>query len=279
MASRSDVLLEIRQLYTAFVEPEGTLEALEKVSFDVFQGEFVCLIGPSGCGKSTLLRTLAGLLPPSQGEVRLRGVPVSGPTRAVGLVFQQPTLLPWRTVAGNVGLPLELQGQSPEERRRRVAELLDMVGLTGFGDTYPQLLSGGMAQRAAIARALAQDPEVLLLDEPFGSLDALTRERMAAALLELWQHLQRTVVMVTHSVEEATLLADRVVVLSPRPGRIMNIITVKLPRPRDPALLLDARFQGVVRELRQALQDGEKYGAARNLSVKPPAMAGTLSPR
>lgn len=279
MASRSDVLLEIRQLYTAFVEPEGTLEALEKVSFDVFQGEFVCLIGPSGCGKSTLLRTLAGLLPPSQGEVRLRGVPVSGPTRAVGLVFQQPTLLPWRTVAGNVGLPLELQGQSPEERRRRVAELLDMVGLTGFGDTYPQLLSGGMAQRAAIARALAQDPEVLLLDEPFGSLDALTRERMAAALLELWQHLQRTVVMVTHSVEEATLLADRVVVLSPRPGRIMNIITVKLPRPRDPALLLDARFQGVVRELRQALQDGEKYGTARNLSVKPPAMAGTLSPR
>ncbi|NMC01142.1 MAG: ABC transporter ATP-binding protein [Chloroflexi bacterium] len=279
MASRSDVLLEIRQLYTAFVEPEGTLEALEEVSFDVFQGEFVCLIGPSGCGKSTLLRTLAGLLPPSQGEVRLRGVPVSGPTRAVGLVFQQPTLLPWRTVAGNVGLPLELQGQSPEERRRRVAELLDMVGLTGFGDTYPQLLSGGMAQRAAIARALAQDPEVLLLDEPFGSLDALTRERMAAALLELWQHLQRTVVMVTHSVEEATLLADRVVVLSPRPGRIMNIITVKLPRPRDPALLLDARFQGVVRELRQALQDGEKYGTARNLSVKPPAMAGTLSPR
>ena len=279
MASRSDVLLEIRQLYTAFVEPEGTLEALEKVSFDVFQGEFVCLIGPSGCGKSTLLRTLAGLLPPSQGEVRLRGVPVSGPTRAVGLVFQQPTLVPWRTVAGNVGWPLELQGQSPEERRRRVAELLDMVGLTGFGDTYPQLLSGGMAQRAAIARALAQDPEVLLLDEPFGSLDALTRERMAAALLELWQHLQRTVVMVTHSVEEATLLADRVVVLSPRPGRIMDIITVKLPRPRDPALLLDARFQSVVRELRQALQDGEEYGAARNLSVKPPAMAGTLSPR
>ncbi|HQJ10762.1 MAG TPA: ABC transporter ATP-binding protein [Anaerolineae bacterium] len=279
MASRSDVLLEIRQLYTAFAEPGGTLEALEKVSFDVFQGEFVCLIGPSGCGKSTLLRTLAGLLPPSQGEVRLRGVPVSGPTRAVGLVFQQPTLLPWRTVAGNVGLPLELQGQSPEERRRRVAELLDMVGLTGFGDTYPQLLSGGMAQRAAIARALAQDPEVLLLDEPFGSLDALTRERMAAALLELWQHLQRTVVMVTHSVEEATLLADRVVVLSPRPGRIMDIITVKLPRPRDPALLLDAQFQGVVRELRQALQDGEKYGAARNSSVKPPAMAGTLSSR
>lgn len=278
MASRSDVLLEIRQLYTAFVEPEGTLEALEEVSFDVFQGEFVCLIGPSGCGKSTLLRTLAGLLPPSQGEVRLRGVPVSGPTRAVGLVFQQPTLLPWRTVAGNVGLPLELQGQSLEERRRRVTELLDMVGLTGFGDTYPQLLSGGMAQRAAIARALAQDPEVLLLDEPFGSLDALTRERMAAALLELWQQLQRTVVMVTHSVEEATLLADRVVVLSPRPGRIIDVITVSLPRPRDPTLLLDVRFQSVVRELRQALQDGEKYGAARNSSVKLPAMAGPLSP-
>lgn len=262
-----ETLLEIRNLYTAFVEPEGTLEALEDVSFEVAQGEFVCLIGPSGCGKSTLLRTLAGLLPPSQGEVRLRGAPITAPGRAVGLVFQQPTLLPWRTVAENVALPLELRGQPVAERRQRVAELLDLVGLTGFEATYPHLLSGGMAQRAAIARALAQNPEVLLLDEPFGSLDALTRERMAVALLEIWQRLQRTVVMVTHSVEEAALLADRVVVLSPRPGRITDIIPVKLPRPRDPALLLDMRLQTVVRELRQALSDGEARGNGKRAGL------------
>lgn len=258
-----ETLLEIENLYTAFVEPEGTLEALENVSFKVLQGEFICLIGPSGCGKSTLLRTLAGLLPPSKGEVRLRGTPIRGPQRAVGLVFQQPMLLPWRTVAENIALPLELHGQAPAERQRRVAELLEMVGLTGFEESYPQLLSGGMAQRAAIARALAQDPEVLLLDEPFGSLDALTRERMAAALLELWQQLQRTVLMVTHSVEEAALLADRVVVLSPRPGRIIDIIPVELPRPRDPNLLLDPRLQSVVRELRQALKNGESQSNGR----------------
>ncbi len=264
MVSCPETLLEIRNLHTAFIEPEGTLEALEDVSFEVLQGEFVCVIGPSGCGKSTLLRTLAGLLPPSQGEVCLRGVPIRGPERYVGLVFQQPTLLPWRTVAENVALPLELRGLPPDKRQQRVAELLEMVGLSGFEATYPQLLSGGMAQRAAIARALAQNPEVLLLDEPFGSLDALTRERMAAALLELWQRLQRTVLMVTHSVEEAALLADRVVVLSPRPGRITDIIPVELPRPRDPALLLDRRLQDVARRLRQALRDGELRTRAGN---------------
>jgi len=268
MIASPETLLEIENLYTAFVEPEGTLEALEDVSFKVFQGEFICLIGPSGCGKSTLLRTLAGLLPPSKGEVRLRGTPIRGPEHAVGLVFQQPTLLPWRTVAENIALPLELRGQPLAERQQRVAELLEMVGLAGFEATYPQLLSGGMAQRAAIARALAQNPEVLLLDEPFGSLDALTRERMAAALLELWQRQQRTVLMVTHSVDEAALLADRVVVLSPRPGRIMDIIPVRLPRPRDPSLLLDPRLQSAVRELRQALKNGELQGNGRNSQPK-----------
>lgn len=256
-SSMSAPLLEIRHLSTTFIDLQGTLEALEDITFEVRQGEFVCLIGPSGCGKSTLLRTLAGLLPPSAGEVCLRGTPILKPSQAVGLVFQQPTLLPWRTVAGNIALPLELRGTPPAERQQRVMELLELVGLAGFEHTYPHHLSGGMAQRAAIARALAQNPEVLLLDEPFGSLDALTRERMAIALLEIWQHLQRTVVMVTHSVEEAALLADRVVVLSPRPGRIVNIIAVPLPRPRHPSLLLDLRLQTVVRSLRQALSEGE----------------------
>lgn len=260
----SETLLEIRHLYTTFVDQQGMLEALEDISFEVSQGEFVCLIGPSGCGKSTLLRTLAGLLPPSQGDVCLRGKPILKANQAVGLVFQQPTLLPWRTVTENIVLPLELRGTPPVERQQRVAELLELVGLVGFENTYPQLLSGGMAQRAAIARALAQNPEVLLLDEPFGSLDALTRERMAAALLEIWQRLQRTVVMVTHSVEEAALLADRVVVLSPRPGRIIDIIHVGLPRPRKPALLLDMRLQSVVRTLRQALSAGETCRNGQN---------------
>lgn len=262
--------LSIRDLQACFRGQQGDLDALANVSFEVARGEFVCLIGPSGCGKSTLLRIVAGLLEPSAGELVLDGQPLRAPGRRVGLVFQQPTLLPWRTVQQNIALPLELAGRPPEEIRQQTQALVHLVGLTGFEDEYPQHLSGGMAQRAAIARALAQNPEMLLLDEPFGSLDALTRERMAAELLRIWEETRSTVLMVTHSVEEAALLADRVVVLSPRPGRVVEIVSVTLPRPRSAALLADPRLQRLALQLREALARGEHA---------PPPMPGVLPPR
>jgi len=250
--------LEIRNLRASFRGPLGDLDALDGVSLTVQQGEFVCLIGPSGCGKSTLLRIVAGLLKPSAGEVLLEGKQQDTPQRQLGLVFQQPTLLPWRTVQDNVALPLELGGCSAPEVQKQTAALLALVGLSGFEDEYPTHLSGGMAQRAAIARALAQTPNVLLLDEPFGALDALTRERMAAELLHIWQRDKRTVLMVTHNVEEAALLADRVVVLSARPGRVAGIVPVDLPRPRSPALLTSSQLQEIAARLRAVLSQGER---------------------
>jgi NitT/TauT family transport system ATP-binding protein len=246
----------LEHISASFPGPQEHLIALEDISFEVSHGEFLCLIGPSGCGKSTLLRIVAGLLPPSQGNVRLEGEPQRAPGHRIGLVFQQPTLLPWRTVAQNVALPLEIETMEKlpaEEKRARTDDLLTLVGLDGSASAYPAHLSGGMAQRTAIARALAQNPEVLLLDEPFGSLDALTRERMAAELLNIWQRDQRTVLMVTHSVEEAALLADRVVVLSSRPGRVVDIVSIDLPRPRSSALLMTPELQRVAIRLRETL--------------------------
>jgi NitT/TauT family transport system ATP-binding protein len=245
--------LEICDLQASFQGPLGTLEALEHISFDVRYGEFVCLVGPSGCGKSTLLRIVAGLLPPTSGQVYLEGKSQTKATRRIGLVFQDPTLLPWRTVQENIGLPLELMGCSSDEIRQRTKALVDLVELSGFEAEYPAHLSGGMAQRTAIARALAQNPEILLLDEPFGALDALTRERMAIALLRIWERHQRTMLMVTHSVEEAALLADRVVILSARPGRVVDIIPIDLPRPRAPDLRMAPRFQDIACSIRNAL--------------------------
>lgn len=245
--------LEICDLQASFQSARGILDALEHVSFNVQRGEFVCLVGPSGCGKSTLLRIVAGLLNPTAGQVYLDGKPQNKAKRWIGLVFQDPTLLPWRTVQENIGLPLEIKGYSRSEIQERTKALINLVELAGFEAEYPGHLSGGMAQRTAIARALAQNPEVLLLDEPFGALDALTRERMAIALLRIWEREQRTVLMVTHSVEEAAMLADRVVVLSPRPGRVMDIIPIDLPRPRDPALRMTSHFQDIAHSIRNAL--------------------------
>jgi len=249
----SAAFLDIRDLYTSFSGTQGDLDALEGCSLQLTRGEFVCLIGPSGCGKSTLLRIVAGLLTPTAGEVWLEGAALSAPGRRVGLVFQQPTLLPWRTVYGNIALPLELAGQPTAAIQQATRDLIAMVGLIGFEENYPRQLSGGMAQRAAIARALAQNPEILLLDEPFASLDALTRERMAVELLRIWQQFQRTVLMVTHNVEEAVLLADRVMVMSARPGRVVDIVPVNLPRPRAPSLLTAPELQTIARRLRQSL--------------------------
>jgi NitT/TauT family transport system ATP-binding protein len=253
----TEPFLQIRHLSASFRGYQGDLSALDDVSFTVARGEFVCLIGPSGCGKSTLLRIAAGLLQPTRGEILLEGKPQHMPQKRVGLVFQQPTLLPWRSVQDNIALPLEMEGLPPHDIQARTDDLLALVGLSGFEEEYPIHLSGGMAQRTAIARALAQNPEVLLLDEPFGALDALTRERMAAELLRIWERDKRTVLMVTHSVEEATLLSDRVVVLSARPGRVVNIVSVTLPRPRSPTLLATPELQQIAGRLRESLSSGD----------------------
>ena len=190
-----------------------------EIGFTVEAQQFVCILGPSGSGKSTLLRVLAGLLPPSQGEVQLHGQALSGPQKGVAMVFQNANLMPWRSVCQNIRLPLELAGMNAEEAAARSAELIELVGLQGFDDVLPQDLSGGMAQRVAIARALVQDPDILLMDEPFGSLDAITRDQMGSELLKIWSAQKKTVVMVTHDINEAVYLADRVLVLSGPPGQ------------------------------------------------------------
>ncbi len=209
-----------------------TVHALDGVSLDVRPGEVVALIGPNGCGKSTLLRVLSGLIASDRGTVSVDGHPVTGPDPRIGLVFQEPRLLAWRSAADNVAFPLELAGRPRAERAARAAELLDLLAVTEVGSARPRTLSGGMRQRVSIARALALEPAVLLLDEPFSALDALTRERLNAELQELWGRLGTTIVLVTHSISEAVFLADRVVVLSPRPGHVVADIGVDLPRPR-----------------------------------------------
>jgi NitT/TauT family transport system ATP-binding protein len=212
----------------------GTKEtrALDPIDLAIGAGEFVAIVGPSGCGKSTLLRLVAGLIPASAGTVTLSGRRVTQPQTALGIVFQSPVLLEWRTILDNVLLQLELRSLDRESRRERALALLASVGLSEFADRYPRELSGGMRQRAAIVRALIHDPPLLLMDEPFGALDALTREQMRIDLEALWLATRKTVVFITHSIDEAVLLADRVVVMSARPGRIERVLTVDLPRPR-----------------------------------------------
>jgi len=217
-------------------------------------GEFVCLVGPSGCGKSTLLRIVAGLLHPDRGMVWLDGQQITTPRRQVGIVFQQANLMPWRTVLGNVLLPLELSEVPPAQAHRQATTLLELVGLCEFANAYPSDLSGGMAQRVAIARALVHDPDVLLLDEPFGSLDALTREHMGQELLRIWRAQHKTVLMVTHSVPEAVLLADRVLILSPRPGTVAATVPVELPRPRSLTLMESSAFGALAGRVRAAIR-------------------------
>ncbi len=246
-------VLSVRGLSMTYPGESGGLKALQGVSFNLYPQEFACLLGPSGSGKSTLLRIVAGLLLPTHGEVLFHGQPVTGPRRAVGFVFQKANLMPWRTVLQNVTLPLELE-ELPRAQAVTIArEMLELVGLTGFEDSLPRDLSGGMAQRVAIARALVHDPDVLLLDEPFGSLDALTRERMGSELLRIWQARRKTVVMVTHSISEALFLADRVLVLSHRPGQICLDLPVKFPRPRMEEIHYTVEFGALAQQVRQAI--------------------------
>lgn len=247
-------VLKVENLDMAYPGQNGRLDVLRDVSFQVEEGEFVSIIGPSGCGKTTLLRLIAGLARPTSGRVLLNGEEVTGPSRQVGILFQKPALLPWRTAEGNVALPLEVDGAPPKEARRRARELLRWVGLAGFEQAYPAHLSGGMGQRVALARALIHDPSLLLLDEPFGSLDALTREQMGQELLRIWEARRPTVIMVTHSVSEAVLLSDRVLVLTPRPATVAAEIPIPLPRPRAPQVAETPLCVILVQQVREALE-------------------------
>ncbi len=211
---------------------DESVQAIREASFAVSEREFVSIVGPSGCGKSTLLKIIAGLTPPSAGELLISGTVVEGPRRDIGVVFQNPVLLPWRNVLENALLGIEVLGLDRATYTARALDLLQLVGLKGFERKYPAELSGGMQQRCAIVRALLHDPQLLLMDEPFGALDALTRENMALELLRIWSASPKTVVFVTHSVTEALFLSDRVLVFSFRPGRILETVTVDLPRPR-----------------------------------------------
>ncbi len=225
--------ISIRQVHQAFTSGNGLLPVLDGIGFDVPERSIVSIIGPNGCGKSTLLRVVAGLLPASAGEVRLDGAAVNGPDSRVGLVFQEPRLLPWRDARGNIAYPLELAGWPRRQRDRRVDDLLGLIGLREFSSARPHQLSGGMRQRVAIGRALALGPSVLLMDEPFSALDALTRDRFNVELLRLWERTGVTILLVTHSIAEAVFLSDRVVVLSGRPAHILADLPVLLGRPRE----------------------------------------------
>lgn len=247
--------IQVNKLSVVFPNGNGGLHALDEITFSVKSQEFICILGPSGSGKSTLLRILAGLLEPSNGEVLFGGKPLSGPKRGSGIVFQESNLMPWRTVINNITLPLEIDKISKVEALGKAEEMVELVGLLGFENSLPRDLSGGMAQRVAIARALVHDPEVLLLDEPFGSLDALTRERMGNELLRIWDAKRKTVVMVTHSITEAIYLADRVLVLSQRPGRLRLELTVELSRPRDEGMRYTPIFGKMVDAVRSAISE------------------------
>ncbi len=247
-------LVEARDLCMSFPCDSGCLDVLEEVNFSIAPQEFISLLGPSGSGKSTILRLVAGLLPPTGGEIRFT-VPEGGRSPRLGLVFQQANLMPWRTALQNILLPLELQGVDSRTARARAQEMIELTGLQGFENAWPHDLSGGMAQRVALARALIHDPDLLLLDEPFGALDALTREQMQDELLHIWGARKKTVLMVTHSISEALLLSDRVLVLSPRPARICEEMVVNLPRPRPNDLRYTPAFGEMARRLRAAIAE------------------------
>lgn len=246
--------LTVDRLSVQFSMPNGErLTALGPLSFQVEAGEFVCVLGPSGCGKSTLVRVLAGLHAPSAGRALLYGQPIEQPSAAVGMMFQDASLMPWRSTLDNIALPLELQGVGRPEREAQAARLLPMLGLEGYADLYPAQLSGGMRQRVALGRTLIQQPRVLLLDEPFGALDALTRETLRADLLRVWAEYHQTVIMVTHDIHEAVLLADRVIVLTKRPGRISEEIQISFTRPRTEDLIYSPEFGVVAQRIRTAI--------------------------
>jgi NitT/TauT family transport system ATP-binding protein len=243
-------ILTIHNLSAVFKNENGGLLALDSISFKVRPREFVCVLGPSGSGKTTLLRILAGLIPPTSGSFKFG----HGEQPSIGMVFQQANLMPWRTATENIRLPLEVNYVDETTARNKTDEMIELVGLQGFGDSLPRDLSGGMAQRVAIARALIHDPDLLLLDEPFASLDAMTRERMWTELSRIWLARQKTVIMVTHSINESLFLADRVLVLTQRPGKVKLDLEVNLPRPRKDDIRYTTAFGKLAHKLRRAIE-------------------------
>jgi NitT/TauT family transport system ATP-binding protein len=246
-------MIAVRRLSKHFGAAEAPVVALSDIEFSIGEGELVVVVGPSGCGKSTLLRILAGLLPQSDGEAFLHGTPITGPRRDIGVVFQSPVLFPWRSVLGNALLPIDVQRLGRDKLRTRAMDLLKLVGLEGFEHRYPWELSGGMQQRVALVRALIHDPALLLMDEPFGALDAMTRESMNMELQRIWMERRKTVLFITHSIGEAVYLADRVLVMTPRPGRIMDELKIELPRPRGLEVMNTPEFGTYVKRIRVAL--------------------------
>jgi NitT/TauT family transport system ATP-binding protein len=254
-------VIEIAGLSLQFTTADGPVQALSNVDLNVEHGEFVSLIGPSGCGKTTLLRVIADLEVPTAGDLRVNGLTPQAArlNRAYGYVFQAPALYPWRSIARNVALPLEVMGYSRQDRNARVAKGLELVHLAGFGNKFPWQLSGGMQQRASIARALSFDPELLLMDEPFGALDEIVRDKLNEQLLRLWDKTKKTVVFVTHSIPEAVFLSTRIVVMSPRPGRIHDVISCDFPRDRTLDIRETPQFLAIANRVRQGLREGHSY--------------------
>lgn len=265
-------VVEAQALSKRFDTGRGSVEALEGIDLALDRGAFISLVGPSGCGKSTLLNIVGGLIPPTEGEVRVNGRRVTGPPVEVGMMFQASVLLEWRTARANVLLPVEVHGgrRALRDASARADELLRLVGLDGFEDRYPSELSGGMQQRVAICRMLIADPEVLLLDEPFGALDELTRERMNVELARIVETTSKAAILVTHNIQEAVFLADRVYAMTPRPGSFAGIVEVDIPRPRRLELLTTEPFQRLCRDVRTLLDQGAAAGdeAERDLQVE-----------
>ncbi len=251
--SDSDGYLQFIDLEKIYGTRDGPVTAIASVTFSVRKGQFISIIGPSGCGKSTLLKILLGVTTGTSGEVWLDGRRIAGPQPGAGMVFQTAALQPWRSVIDNVLLPIEVLGLPRKRYMQKARDLLSVAGLAGFERKRPRELSGGMQQRVAICRALIHDPSLLLMDEPFGALDALTREIMQGELLRIWGETHKTVLLVTHSIDEAVLMSDRVVVLSARPGKVVEDLVIDLPSPRDPGLRSLPRFQDYARHLRQLL--------------------------
>ena len=261
-ASSEDSSIRITNVGKTFGQGENETVALDGVDLDIHRSEFVAIVGPSGCGKSTLMRLIAGLTPPTTGTVHVEGRVVRQAITNLGIVFQKPVLLDWRNVLQNVLLQVEMRGLNPDDYRNRAQELLASVGLAGFENRLPYELSGGMQQRTGIVRALIHDPPLLMMDEPFGALDALTREQMRIDIEELWLATQKTVLFITHSIDEAVLLADRVVVMSPRPGKVETIIDIQLDRPRGLAARKTAAFDQAVETITEIfLARGVLHGA------------------